>query len=174
MEKTDALEALTVSLLRFEKQFLLLRRAENKAFAPGKWTGLGGHVEAEEYTRLRASALREVEEESRLSPSDITNYCLRRAVLVGRPRQPLRVLLYYTGVLSQRVTPACPEGTLFWKQEAEFAGLDIIETTRPVLPLLIQDMDADPDGVGLPVVGVAVFDRHGVFERVVWVNSTNE
>jgi hypothetical protein len=118
-------------------------------------------MEAEEYTRLRVSALREVEEESGLHSSAIGNNCLRRAVLVIRPRQPLRVLLYYTGVLSQKIAPTCPEGMLFWKEEAEFAGLDIIETTRPVLPVLIQDMAADPEGTGLPVVGVAVFDWQG-------------
>ncbi len=168
MDRTDALEALTVTLLRRNDRFLLLRRSDTKAFAPGKWTGLGGHVEASELACLRASALREVEEESGLAPSEIASYSLRRVVLVGRPRQPLRVLLYFTGDLSQERAPDCPEGTLFWKGAEEFSGLDVIETTRPVLPLLVQDMDADPAGNELPTVGLAVFDPAGKFQHIVW------
>lgn len=66
------------------------------------------------------------------------------------------------------LTPACPEGTLYWKYETEFKSLDIIETTRPVLNLLIKDMVVDPEGAALPITGVAVFDRQGRFERVLW------
>lgn len=168
MEKTDALEALTVSLLCHENRFLLLQRSPHKSFAPGRWTGLGGHVEDSEYAQLRQAALREVEEEAGILPGQIVNFTLRRALLISRPRQPLRVLLYYTGVLSQAVTPDCPEGTLFWKEAFEFEELDIIETTRPVLSLLIQDMAADPEGDALPIIGMAVFDANGAYQRVIW------
>lgn len=168
MNKTDALEALTVSLLCHEDRYLLLQRSPRKSFAPGRWTGLGGHVEAHEYSQLRQSALREVEEEAGFVPAEISKFTLRRALLVSRPWQPVRVLFYFTGVLSHIITPNCPEGTLFWKQELEFDTLDIIETTRPVISLLIQDMKTDPEGTALPVMGVAVFDVQGIFQRVIW------
>ena len=168
MKKTDSLETLSVSLLRHADRYLLLQRSPHKAFAPGRWTGLGGHVEPDEYDRLRLSALREIEEEAGILPEQIANYTLRRALLVSRPWQPLRVLLYFTGELSQAVTPDCPEGTLFWKEEQEFDALDIIETTRPVLKLLIKDMRVDPEGMSLPVTGMVVFDAQGIFQRVMW------
>jgi len=168
MEKTDALEAYTVSLLRHTDQYLLLQRSPNKSFAPGRWTGLGGHVEANEYNQLRAAALREVQEEAGLYPQHISDFIFRRALFVSRPNQPLCVILYYTGVLNQLISPACPEGTLFWKQETDFDKLDIIETTRPVLTLLIKDMDIDPEGLDLPKIGMAVFDKKGKFVRDLW------
>ncbi len=146
MHKIDTLEAYTVSLLRHNDQLLLLQRSPDKSFAPGKWTGLGGHVETNEYHRLRISALREVQEESGILPEEIRDFVLRRALFVHRPSQPFRVVLYFTGVLSQMVTPACPEGSLSWKQAAEFHSLDVIDTTRPILDLLIADMDRDPHG----------------------------
>jgi len=168
MNKTDALEALTVSLLCHEDRYLLLQRSPRKSFAPGRWTGLGGHVEANEYSQLRSAALREVEEEAGLVAAEISHFTLRRALLVSRPWQPVRVLFYFTGLLSHIVTPNCPEGTLFWKRELEFDALDIIETTRPVLSLLIQDMKTDPEGTALPVMGMAVFDAQGTFQHVIW------
>ena len=168
MQVTDALEAYTVSLLRHKNHYLLLQRAPTRAFAPGRWTGLGGHVEAGEYDHLRASALREVQEEAGISPQDISNFMLRRALLVNRPAQPLRVLLYFTGCLEQMVHPTCPEGVLAWKQAAEFNDLDIIETTRPVLKCLIGDMNTDPGGSESPKIGLTVFDAEGIFQKVVW------
>jgi 8-oxo-dGTP diphosphatase len=170
MQKTDAIEAYTVSLLRHHDRFLLLQRSLQKSFAPGRWTGLGGRVEMGEFTQLRASALREVQEEAGLDPQQISDFVFRRALLVSRPNQALNVILYYTGVLTQISTPDCPEGTLYWKQEAEFEELDIIETTRPVLTLLVQDMDIDPDGSDLPKIGIAVFDKKGIFVRDLWAD----
>jgi 8-oxo-dGTP pyrophosphatase MutT (NUDIX family) len=121
-----------------------------------------------EYSQLRAAALREVQEEAGILPQDIGDFVLRRALLVSRPFQPFRVLLYFTGVLNQIVTPDCPEGSLFWKQATEFHRLDIIETTRAVLELLIDDMDSDPNGTELPKTGIAVFNAEGVFQRNIW------
>jgi|WetSurMetagenome_2_1015567.scaffolds.fasta_scaffold1164970_1 8-oxo-dGTP diphosphatase len=168
MQKTDTLEAYSVSVLRHKDQFLLLQRSPEKQFAPAKWTGLGGHVETDEYERLRASALREVQEESGILPQDIRNFVLRRAVLVSRHFQPFRVILYFTGLLDHFVTPICPEGILSWKSQADFDDLDIIETTRPILDLLIDDMDHDPNGLQLPKTGIAVFNGDGAFEKEIW------
>ncbi len=168
MQKTDALEVYTVSFLRYEDQFLLLQRSQSKAFAPGRWTGLGGHVEKDELDQLRHAALREVQEEAGIPPQDIRDFVLRRTLLVCRPRQPIRVVLYFTGELSQIVTPDCPEGTLSWKQPSEFQSIDIIETTRPVLDLLVADMQRDPSGDELPKAGIAVFSAEGILQREIW------
>jgi 8-oxo-dGTP diphosphatase len=168
VQTTDALEAYSVSLLRFEENYLLLQRSQNKEFAPGRWTGLGGHIETDEFTHLRAAGLREIQEEAGFSPADISDFSFRRALLVSRPNQPLRVVLYFTGDLRKAETPNCPEGILSWKQVPEFEALDIIETTRSVFKCLIEDMEHDPKGTGLLKVGLAVFDCDGEFQHVVW------
>jgi len=168
MKNTDALEVYTVSLLKHKDQYLLLQRSQNKLFAPGRWTGLGGHVEANEFHQLRAAALREVQEEAGIIPQDIFEFVLRRTLLVSRPNQPIRVVLYFSGLINQFVSPDCPEGTLSWKQETEFENIDIIETTRPVLYLLVKDIAADPEGLERPKIGMAVFDSSGIFQNLVW------
>jgi len=167
----DSLEVYTVSILSHGNQYLLLRRNTDKSFAPGLWTGLGGHVEASEYDKLRASALREIQEEAGIEQSELSNFCLRRVLFVSRPKQPYRIVLYYTGVLHQFILPDCPEGTLSWKSQEEFDYLDVIETTRPVLDFLIHDMDVDPQGIRVPIIGLAVFNEQGIFERDVWARA---
>ncbi len=165
---SDGLQAFTVTLLRCQGEYLLLQRSPVKRLAPMRWTGLGGHVEADEYHTLRKSSLREVQEEAGIQPDEITNYVLRRVLLVSRPRQTFSILFYYTGDLPAQVIPTCPEGTLHWKPESEFSGLDIIETTRPVLSLLVHDMREDPSGLELPQIGMALFNSQEEYERVIW------
>jgi len=40
--KLNAFAAFSLILLRHGERYLLLRRAETKRFAPGRWTGIGG------------------------------------------------------------------------------------------------------------------------------------
>jgi 8-oxo-dGTP diphosphatase len=50
--KPNTFCAYTVVLLRHNGRFLLLQRSAAKAFAPQRWTGLGGRVEPAEFTDL--------------------------------------------------------------------------------------------------------------------------
>jgi 8-oxo-dGTP diphosphatase len=171
MTITDTLESYTISLLRNAERFLLLQRSPTKKLFPGRWSGLGGKVETDEFGQIRASALREVWEEAGISPDEIRDFVLRRTLLVSRPLQPLRLLFYFTGVIDRASAPECTEGILFWKTAAEFDALDIIETTRPALYDLIADMNRDPHGNDLPKIGHSAFAPDGAFRQIVWENS---
>ncbi len=49
MPSPNQFEAYSVVLLEHGGRFLLLKRSASKAFAPNRWTGIGGRVEAGEF-----------------------------------------------------------------------------------------------------------------------------
>jgi 8-oxo-dGTP diphosphatase len=166
--RSNAFAAFSTILLEHAGRYLLLERAATKRFAPGRWTGLGGRVEPREFGDLPAAALRELAEETGLDARDVSRFALRRVLLHNQPGEPITLLVYFTGLLTVEVTPVCSEGTLHWVSEDEFAGLDIIENTERVLPLLIDDLARDPAGSERPRVGAAHYDSDGTLARILW------
>ncbi len=166
--KPDEIGIYTVIVLEHAGRYLLLRRANCKRFAPGRWTGVGGRVEPSELGCLRAAALRELRDETGITPEEITHFVARRALLHLRDGHTLTLLLYFTGGLAKAVLPPCSEGTLAWVGPEGIAGLDVIESTQRVLPLLLDDCDRDPQGREQLWLGVARY-RNGALTDVMWV-----
>jgi 8-oxo-dGTP diphosphatase len=164
----NELAAFTMILLRCEDRYLMLKRSENKAFAPGRWTGIGGRVELHEMADLRASALRELDEETGIQPEQVRNLTLRRALLQHRPGHAITTLLYFTGELDELVTPRSDEGSLHWLLDDELESIDIIENTRQVIPLLIEDMTRDPGGREGLRTGAMAFSSDDQPRQVIW------
>ncbi len=166
--KPNAAVLFTVIILRHGGRYLLLERAATKRVHPGKWTGMGGRVEADEMGDLTASALRELHEESGIGADTVRDFTLRRVVLHARPGVPLTTLLYFTGTLETRVLPPCPEGTLAWVSPAEWAALPLVDNARPLLPLLFADQERDPAGNEPVHLGIARFTPDGTFIDILW------
>ncbi len=168
IEKPNGAVLFTIIVLRHAGEYLLLHRAESKRVQPGRWTGMGGRVEAGEMGDLTASGLRELHEESGIAAHAVTDFTLRRVVFHARPGAPLTTLLYFTGTLTTRVLPTCPEGTLAWLSPEQLPDLPLIDNARPLLPLLFADQERDPAGAEPLALGLARFDPDGAFRDILW------
>lgn len=168
MSHSVGLAAFTMILLRCDDHYLMLKRGQHKRFAPGRWTGIGGKVEANEFDDPLASAARELEEETGIPVDRVRRFALRRALLQHRPGFPITTLLYFTGDIEVRIDAQCDEGTLHWVPETELQQLDIIENTRLVIPRLIEDMQRRPDADSSVTTGAASFAPDGSLRSVLW------
>lgn len=163
----DAVACYTTILLVYGGKWLLLKRSASKRLLPDRYTGLGGRVETDEFGDLRGSVLRELFEETGLEESNLTHLTLRRLLTHNRPGEPLTNLFYFTAALTAYALPNCTEGMLCWTEPADFAELDIIETTAQVLPQLVEDVAREPAGAETVRLGAAHYTPDGL-ERVVW------
>lgn len=172
-DKPNAFVLYSVIVLYHGGELLLLKRASTKAFAPGRWTGVGGRVEADEFDDLERAALRELKEEASLDKHDIDNLTLRRVLYHNRFSEPLTGLLYFTAHY-QGEAPACPDGELHWKRPEVLGELDIIETTRQTLTYLIDDIRRDPEGDESVKIGVTHYGENGKLTLISWSGLPNK
>lgn len=147
------------------ERLLLLKRASWKKFAPNRWTGLGGKVEPVEIDDLDASARRELFEETDFTSADVSGLRLARSLSFHHPIEGMVCLLYYVGESHSDRIPACNEGTLEWVQPSDLSGLDLIENTAQVLPLLVADRATSARSVR---GGIAHYDEQARLRSVVW------
>ncbi len=159
------LDVRTVVILFRGDRLLLLRRAPWKAFAPNRWTGLGGKVEPSELSDLDASARREIFEETDLTANEFAGLRLSRVLTFDHPIEGLVCLLYYVAQSFTDRVPACSEGILQWVEPTELTSLDLIENTARVIPLLVADVTR-PDIVVR--CGVARYDVSGNLVSISW------
>ena len=141
------LDARNILILRHpdRRQILLLRRSTDKKLFPGLITGIGGAVELSmgEGADLEAAVLRELEEETRIAPTDISNLRLRLTTVLNRD-SAMVLLLWYTGKLS--IIPSdlsCTEGELSFFKAQDLPLESMIPTAREAIPFVISLSDDD-------------------------------
>jgi 8-oxo-dGTP diphosphatase len=103
----------SLCLITHRRDMLLMKRAAHKRAFPGRYNGIGGHIERDEDPL--AGARREIEEETGLGRDQIANLRLRGVTNVDPGGGTGIVLFVFTGEATTReVRAEGAEGTLHW------------------------------------------------------------
>ncbi|QUI24112.1 NUDIX hydrolase [Vallitalea pronyensis] len=92
---------------------LMMKRDEKRAFAPGIWAAIGGHLEQEELNLPKVACLREIEEETGLREEHLSNLELKYIVF-RRHDLEMRIQYIYFGHTDKTNVIECNEGELYW------------------------------------------------------------
>jgi len=116
----------------------LLRGAPDKKVWPGKYNGVGGHVERNE--DVRSAALREILEETGLAVSDLR---LRGVVNIDTGEAAGIQMFVYTARAHGRDVKASNEGALEWVEFDRVGELDLVEDLPALLPRVLAMGDGE-------------------------------
>jgi 8-oxo-dGTP diphosphatase len=123
---------------------LLMKRAESRRIFPGRYNGLGGHIERGE-DPLRC-AQREISEESGLYVP-LTALRLRGVSAIDAGQASGIMLFIFTVAITSRLgtITECPEGTLHWVPIDQVRDLPLVDDLPILWPRLFPDQRPLPD-----------------------------
>jgi 8-oxo-dGTP diphosphatase len=114
---------------------LLLKGAPDKKIWPGRYNGLGGHVERGE--NVQAAAAREIWEEAGLKPTDLR----LRGVVTVDTGEPVGIGLYVFSATAEALAhTASAEGSLEWVPLADVASKACVAD----VPVLVKRLAGTP------------------------------
>lgn len=113
---------------------LLLKRAAHKRVYPGRYNGLGGHLERDEDPLN--GALREVWEETGLS---VTNAELCGVIHVDAGAETGILVFVFRAEATDRQFTNSDEGTLEWVSRDQIHALPVVEDLPAVLARIFDD-----------------------------------
>jgi len=129
----------TLTFVTLGDEVLLLKGAANKKIWPGKYNGLGGHVERGE--SIHAAAEREIHEEAGLKVDDLR---LRGVITIETGEAAGIGLFVFTATAHSREVIPSTEGTLEWIPIDKIAALDLVEDLPILLPRVLAMKPDDP------------------------------
>lgn len=119
---------------------LLMRRGAHRRVFPGRYNGVGGHIERDEDPL--SSARREIKEETGLAVDDLR---LRAVYNIDAGGATGITLFVFTCTSASRAVTEGPEGTLHWVARAAIGQLELVEDLPLILPrVLAMPPDAPP------------------------------
>ncbi len=127
-----------VAFVRNGDDILMLRRSDDSRIYPGRYNGVGGHLERDEDPL--SGIRREILEETGLQ---VMHLCLRALYNIDAGGHPGVLLFVFTcQSASRELCPATPEGFLRWVPRHELMSLPLVEDLPQMLPLVL---DRAPD-----------------------------
>lgn len=131
----------TVFFIFKGSQILLLKRALWKKYGAGKITGIGGRIEGSEVDDILSSAFRELEEETRIKRTDLSNVKYLGVLSFSEPaggHGEGHTYFFSASLRRAEVPLECNEGDLRWYAKKNVARLDFWEDTKAAMPLLFE------------------------------------
>ena len=124
---------LAAAFLENEGHLLLMRRSPSASLMPGMLAPVGGHIEASEINDPTAACIREITEETGLSPHEIEKLSLRYIVHRLRHNEVRTQYVYFASTTKVRLYPN-HEGVLQWMPIDALHNLaEASFTTRAIL-----------------------------------------
>ncbi len=145
----------TLCFITHGDDILLLKRAAHKRVFPGRYNGVGGHIERDEDPLT--GALREMREETGL---DVINVRLRGVIHVDAGAADSGIMVFVvTAEATARAFTDSDEGTLEWVARAQIESLSLVEDLPILIPLLFDHAPGTaPDPA--PFSAHASYDEH--------------
>lgn len=144
---------------------LLMKRADTMHIAPGLWAGIGGHLEEDEISDPELCAIREVAEETGITPDRIQDLRLQ-AVVLRQGSQEIRMQYIYLGGTDTRELGKTTEGTLHWVPSTEVLAREMSAANRFFLE---KHFNEGPSGL----VWVGTLENSGGRPRIQWATLEN-
>lgn len=113
---------MTAAYLFNGSRVLLIHKPGSRLHDGEFWSGLGGHIEAEELNHPMHTCLREIREESGLDEDDIEELELKYILLRIKERE-IRQQFVYMGRAKRLDVASSDEGELHWMEQSELLEL---------------------------------------------------
>ncbi|ASS75859.1 hypothetical protein CIG75_13330 [Tumebacillus algifaecis] len=137
MKVINKIRAMNLAFLFNGDDVLMIHRGAHKKIWPNKWSGVGGNVETHEYQNLAESVLREIREETGITPEQVIDLS-QRYLIFRQWDDELRQLYVYFGRTTTREIIQTDEGVLKWISRNEWLDLDLIPTNRVMIEHYLQ------------------------------------
>jgi 8-oxo-dGTP diphosphatase len=141
----------TLILLLRGEEILLVRLADDRSAWAGQYNGLGGHIEAGE--NPHAAALRELQEETGITPEDLR---LCGVILVHTGSSPGVGLYVFVGTYQGHSLATSPEGKPDWIPLDQLHQLPLVKDLTYIIPRALASYQN-----AQPFCGLTTFDGSG-------------
>ncbi|WP_432360648.1 NUDIX domain-containing protein [Sporosarcina sp. UB5] len=138
---------MTGAYLFYDNKLLMLKRSKERELAPDLWTGIGGHVEANEHYIPEESCLREIFEETGIRRNDIEQFKLRY-ILMRRSKDEIRQHYIYFGNATKMNFINSDEGALHWIDLSKVLNLEMPLTVNHMLKHFLNNPNQESVFIG--------------------------
>ncbi|MBI5961380.1 MAG: NUDIX domain-containing protein [Chloroflexi bacterium] len=129
----------TLCFITHGDDVLLLKRGEHKRIYPGRYNGVGGHIERDE--DALTGAIREMQEETGL---DVNNVRFRGHLHVDSGDQNGIMVFVFSAEATSRDFKDSEEGTLAWVHRETVEDLPLVEDLPILIPLIFDSASDTP------------------------------